>query len=247
MKTIILITSLVLLTIAVTGQGLQGKKITSGSIIFEERIRKEIKPEIGATGISGSFPNQRVLIRVLSFTPEYSFFRTDHNFYESSVPAGGQISHSPTRILFNEDKTVTFCDLKNRKIIEQKEFMTRLFLIEGSFNNPVWKQTGNSNNIAGYDCQEAVWNSSENKVTAWFTSSIPVSTGPAGYWGLPGLILKIDVNNGDKVFNALSVDPSFTEKSKDLIPKEGKQVTNEEFQNIIDQKLKELEEEAGNK
>ena len=36
------------------------------------------------------------------------------------------------------------------------------------------------------------------KVDVWFTPEVPVSSGPAGYGGLPGLIVFVDVNEGKK-------------------------------------------------
>jgi GLPGLI family protein len=42
-----------------------------------------------------------------------------------------------------------------------------------------------------YGCHRT---SKEVTITAWYTPEIPVSQGPEGYWGLPGLIL--EVNDG---------------------------------------------------
>jgi GLPGLI family protein len=39
-------------------------------------------------------------------------------------------------------------------------------------------------------------------ITAWYTPEIPVSQGPEGYWGLPGLIL--EVNDGKTTICALN-------------------------------------------
>jgi len=43
-------------------------------------------------------------------------------------------------------------------------------------------------------------------ITAWFTPDIPISEGPSLFWGLPGLILYVNTNNGQRVFSATSVE-----------------------------------------
>ncbi len=42
-----------------------------------------------------------------------------------------QKSHTSMRMIASGENDKTFCDLKNKKKVEQKEFMTRIFLIDG--------------------------------------------------------------------------------------------------------------------
>ena len=44
--------------------------------------------------------------------------------------------------------------------------------------------------IKGYPCMKAVKSDSLYTIEVWFTSKIPVSSGPKGLYGLPGLILE---------------------------------------------------------
>jgi len=62
-----------------------------------------------------------------------------------------------------------------------------------------WQLTSETKTINGYICYKATsiyhhgsWNDNPKfNVTAWYTPKIPVSYGPNGYHGLPGLILEL--------------------------------------------------------
>jgi len=71
-------------------------------------------------------------------------------------------------------------------------------------------------------------------IHAWFTDAIPMSGGPEGFGGLPGMILEIDINDGDAVTYATSVDLE-TPIEKLPIPKKmkGKKMDQAKYDSII--------------
>ena len=66
------------------------------------------------------------------------------------------------------------------------------------------------------------------KVVAWYTTDIPVPAGPEFQGQLPGLILELDVDNGQSVYKALEIS-SKVNTSKIKEPKDGKKMTAAEF------------------
>ena len=72
-----------------------------------------------------------------------------------------------------------------------------------------------------------------------------LSTGPSSYCGLPGVVLAVDINNGDQTITATSVNTDTVDVSKIVKPKDGKKVTQEEFDKIRDEKMKEMGVEPG--
>jgi len=78
---------------------------------------------------------------------------------------------------------------KNQKFI-QKNFMGKDFLIKDTLKKQKWKIVMEQKVIKGYPCMKAVTEDTLYKVEVWFTSQIPVSSGPKGLYGLPGLILE---------------------------------------------------------
>ena len=133
-----------------------------------------------------------------------------------------------------------YCDLKDKKKTEQRDFMSRQFLIETPFSASTWKLTGNQKSILNYSCQEAVLQDTSRKVKAWFTSAIPVSTGPNGVCNLPGMVLEAEYNGGQQTYVAKSVSLEPVDNKLIVRPKEGKKVTREEFNAIVKEKEKEM-------
>ncbi len=74
--------------------------------------------------------------------------------------------------------------------ITTKDFMGKKFLIKDSIKKYPWKMTGKQMEIGGFPCLQASFTDSAKTIEVWFTPQIPVSTGPKGLGGLPGLILE---------------------------------------------------------
>ena len=103
--------------------------------------------------------------------------------------------------------------------------------------NQNWVYTNESKVIDGYTCYKAtneyiVDNGKifKHPVIAWFCPQIPISIGPRGYGGLPGLILELQEWNS--VFGVEKI--AFSNDIKEIVlPKEGKIISEQEYQNKV--------------
>lgn len=242
-------TTLILLTLAIIATGLAqnetGKSVDSGKITYVEKVKIEIKTIDGVSDETmASFPKERASQKILYFTSEYSLYVNEKkNTSEDVVNEENGGAMVKIRMVEPDDKY--FCDLKSKKRLEQKEFMSRIFLIESDMSTAQWKLTGNRKTILNYPCQEAVLQDTSKKISAWFTPMIPVASGPGIYGNLPGLILAIDINDGERTITAISIDETTPDKNSMAKPKEGKKVTQEQFAKIRDEKMKEMGAEGG--
>jgi GLPGLI family protein len=243
MKRIILV--LASLTLMVKGYSQNPNDNISGKVTYKETMKIEIKLEGDAAQYADMLPKERNAMYVLYFTPEVSMYLTDgsNNKPEDIHEESGGFTF---KVKMMQPNNKIFIDLKNKKQIDQKEFMTRMFLIESDLKTQEWKLTGNQKMILEYPCQEAFREESGKKTTVWFTPALPVSTGPAGFGSLPGLILEVNRNNGESVTTAVSIEKSPVDVKLLEKPKEGKKVTAEEFKKIVDEKRKEMGDEGGN-
>ena len=124
--------------------------------------------------------------------------------------------------------------------------MTRLFLIEHHVRNYDWKITGNQKQILDYQCIEAErFDADGKKIKVWFAPEIQIPLGPALYNNLPGIVLAVDENDGQKTIVATSIQDIPPDESLLVKPKEGKKVTEEEFVKIRDEKMKEMKATSG--
>ncbi len=80
----------------------------------------------------------------------------------------------------------------------------------------------------------------DQEIVAWFTPEIPVSQGPGPYWGLPGLIL--EVNDGSTVLLCSKIVLNPEEKVRIEPPSKGKEVTQLEYEDIMEEKMMEMSE-----
>ena len=85
---------------------------------------------------------------------------------------------------------------------------------------------------------EVVVNAEVETITAWYTPQIPVSHGPAEYGGLPGLILELTTGSTVMLCTKVVMNP---EKRIEIsAPTKGESVTRNEFDNIVEVKVKEM-------
>jgi len=83
----------------------------------------------------------------------------------------------------------------------------------------------------------------EIEVTAWYTPQIPVNQGPDEYWGLPGLILEINADRTTILCSKIIINPKVKEEIQVL--SKGKEVTKQEYTDIVKQKIEEMRENFG--
>lgn len=219
---------------------------TTGKIAYDEKVKLQIKLEgNGNEDMINSLPKERTLQKELYFTQDASFYQADKSKQKSQDIDQASDDGGHVMIKMKEPDDKVYCDLKNNKKIEQRDLMSRIFLIESDLKKMEWKITGNQKMILNYPCQEAVLKDTAKRVVAWFTSVIPVSTGPNGYANLPGLILAADIDSGRVMITAANIELKDFDAKIMVKPTEGKKVTKEQFEKIKEEKRKEMQEEFG--
>jgi len=223
-------------------QCIHAQEITSGKITYEQVVQLEIKLDGEAAHMASMLPKERKSEKILWFNQEASLFENSIMVKTEDVMMNQGGANVTVRMAEPDNKVYT--DLVNGVQTEQRDFMTRQFLIE---DQPTfqWKITGKQKMILDYPCMEATTGEAEKMVTAWFTPVIPVSTGPGIYGGLPGLILSIETNEGKNITTAVKIEPGDTGAGKILKPDKGRKVTREEFDKIVEEKMKEMGAQPG--
>lgn len=91
---------------------------------------------------------------------------------------------------FKPKADIIYYNKEEDKNLIQKDFMGKKFLVNQSLTDFKWKIVMEQKMIKGYPCMKAVREDTLFKIEAWFSSQIPVSSGPKGLYGLPGMILE---------------------------------------------------------
>ncbi|MBN2236154.1 MAG: GLPGLI family protein [Bacteroidales bacterium] len=209
-----------------------------GEVVFLETVKLNFNREGIPDEVKERMPKERKAKKILYFNQQESSYQASKEIAEENVP--GQGPGRGMRFMMSSPDDKVYLNFDEQIKVEQKEFMTRIFLIEGALSAEGWKLTGKQKMILDFPCQQATQITEKDTISAWFAPSIPVSAGPAAYVNLPGLVLQVDINNGNRVITAESID--FKTIDEDLIarPKKGKKVTREEFQQIVQEKMKEM-------
>lgn len=80
---------------------------------------------------------------------------------------------------------------------------------EDSLHAPQWKILNDKKEITGHVCTNAFMTDTvkkKQKVEGWFAPDLKNNGGPELFFGLPGLILEVNINNGGMIITADKID-----------------------------------------
>jgi len=126
-----------------------------------------------------------------------------------------------------KDEYVITRNYEKKTMREVIDILGKTYIIEDSLRTPNWKILNEMKEIAGHICMNAFWNDTvkKQKVIGWFALDIPNGGGPERFFGLPGLILEININNGALVITADKIEQKKLTTELDLPKKiKGKKI-----------------------
>lgn len=217
---------------------------TEGTIIFEEKMNmhRNLPPE--ASDMKAMIPEFRVMKSELLFTATESLYRNVEEEEDDAEAGNGQVM-----IKMQRPEATFYRNYTSGQKIDQREFMGKFYLIEDAIGQTPWKVSGETRTILGYNCMKAVWEDTttdrKRTVVAWFAPDIPVSAGPVTYGQLPGMILAIDINDGELQLTALSIDLKTPKKGELEAPKKGEKTTQVDFQKMMDDRIRAMGGSSG--
>ncbi len=224
-----IMTSIVLAILCFAGYGQD-----TGIIVYEEKVNIHRQLPPSRQQYKDMIPEFRTSKYELHYTPKESMFTASK---EQEIPEGGQrwMAQMPQRDVYK--------NLEEDRMVDSREFMTKKFLIRGESEEYTWKVADGQKTIQNYMCIKAVYKDTADTYIAWFTPQIQVSNGPAEFGGLPGMILQMDINDEERVLTAIEIRDTEVEADMLKEPKKGKEVTSDEFREIVREKMKEMRQQ----
>jgi len=217
-----------------------------GEIIFEETAKFEIELPEGQEHLLAMIPSTQTSKKVLHFNATESIYLesdgSDADNYTEENTTEGNVQ---MKMVIMRPEHKIYKNLADKSVVQLREFMGKKFLIKEEIEASKWKLTSEEKQILNYTCRKATYQDEENTVEAWFTTELPLSNGPDNFGQLPGMILEVNMNEGK--LQLLAKEVKLTPQSAKIIkaPKKGKKVSREDFEAIVEQKTKEMEEEMG--
>lgn len=164
---------------------------------------------------------------------------------EKATPPGDGMGGVMIMVESDQGNDIIHHDVATGKVTEQRELLDKKFLIERAPQELAWKITGQQKTLLDQLVIEATTVLDSSEVVAWFAPQIPVSTGPQGMGGLPGLILELSLEGGEVTYTAAAIDFRAVEEDDLKAPKKGKKLSSEEFQKIQEERMEDMQGGGG--
>ncbi|MBS1661450.1 MAG: GLPGLI family protein [Bacteroidetes bacterium] len=134
------------------------------------------------------------------------------------------------------DDGVIYRNFASNSSLEETTLEEKRLVVSDSIFKLPWKLTGETTTLLNHPCKKATATSNRGaRLIAWYSEDLPVPVGPDRFSGLPGAILKLDVDSASIVFTATQIQA--TAKSKDLQAPAGKPITKADYDKKLDDVL----------
>jgi GLPGLI family protein len=150
-----------------------------------------------------------------------------------------QVGNLATFIKGDSEGMPVFIDLSKKELHYKTPYghPKTSFILQESLPQIDWQIHSDTKMIGSFNCTKATGNFGGRVYDVWFTSKIPVSLGPYKLWGLPGLILEAKSRDNMVSYYFQSFDPETDDQIDIGKPQEGKEVSWEDFEVFIINKL----------
>lgn len=216
---------------------------TEGIIDFEVKVNlhRTLPPE--RAEMKNMIPEFRTSKHQLYFNTRESLYKPVIEDEEPMDANGGGV-----RIRMQQPHMEIYFDAEAQRRVIQEEFMGKDYLIEDSIAVMPWKFVAGKRTVLGYECQEATYfdEQRKQKVTAWYTTKLRPLLGPETMNGLPGAVLMIDVNDGERVVTAQSIKLGTLRRSEIKVPDKGIRTTRSSFQKLREEQVQRMRANGAN-
>lgn len=221
------VAALLLISVSL-GSLAQNQVMRSGEIVFERRTNLEKRYEGMEQNrwMRGDLKKPMIEEFVLYFTDSTALFKPI-------------LPEVPDEREWATMKNTTYQNMESGVLEQQFSFWGTKVYMKDSVKDREWIITGNSREIAGYKCRQAMWEANDStRIYAWYADELIASFGPETFNGLPGVMLGLAIEDGGVVYFAKEVKPLDTDIEKEM-PKGKKKeyYTEEELKDIITERF----------
>lgn len=160
--------------------------------------------------------------------------------------------------------------------IRQTDVGAKTYIIQDSIKPQQWKLANETKTILGFTCRKAITTQKQRivgsfrtinttngvsdttkstktepqekevEVVAWYAEDLLSPVGPENNGGLPGVILQLNVNDGETVFTAIELKKEANKKTVKP-PTKGKKITNQEYAKLMQEMMENMQQGGGNR
>lgn len=227
-----------------------------GVITYENRVNMHRNIPADRQEMKAMVPEFRTTKMQLFFNGEESLYKPVIEDEAEQFSSGG----GGFRMSFRTPKTEIYTNSSSSIILSLQELTGKKYLITDTVKMSPWKMGTDTKDIMGYTCRMAYFTQTQEitamrvengtptpekrtitqEITAWYTDQIRPSLGPEQFNTLPGTVLAIDVNNGERVIVVRNIELRDLKKDELKAPDSGTKVTQAEFRKIQEEQMEKM-------
>jgi GLPGLI family protein len=220
-----------------------------GVITYEVTINNHRLLPPDREGMKAMVPEFRTFKQQLFFNTNESIYKPlieddeEEDMHAGGGPGGGG------RFRFRMQGATNYFDQTSNIMLSQMDLMGKKYLITDTLKPAPWKFGTETKVIQGYECNQAYYTTDDERkqtITAWFTSKLRPMLGPERYNTLPGAVLAVDINNGERVMVAKKIEMRPLKKNELKVPTDGEKITQAEFRKKGEEMRKQFRGNGGN-
>ncbi|MBX7126671.1 MAG: GLPGLI family protein [Cyclobacteriaceae bacterium] len=208
-----------------------------GVIDYEVKINMHRNLPPGEEGMKAMIPEFRTQKLQLFFNQEASLYKPAEEDDDEEINGGGGV-----QIRMRQPMSEVYTEPAQQRIVELREFFDKKYLIEDTLRMRPWKLGTETKTIAGYACRNATFASEDGKekLLVWYTDKIRPSLGPDRFASLPGTVLEVDTNDGERIITAKTVTLRALKKAELKVPSGGTKMTSAAFRKMVDEQIRKM-------
>jgi GLPGLI family protein len=245
MKRIVILIGIVVSVIAI--QTVFGQE--TGVITYEMKVNLHRTIPKEREQMKAMIPEFRTSKQQLFFTASESIYKPLLEDEEEDMTAssnGGGIV-----MKFQQPNEEVYFNQSESKALSSREFLGKQYLIIDSMRVAPWKFGTETKTILGYECKMAYYTDDsrpeqKREITAWYTDKLRPFLGPERFHSLPGAVLAVDVNNGERTIVAKVFGFRALKKNELKVPSKGETITPSAFRKMMDDHMRKMNQGGGN-
>lgn len=211
-----------------------------GVITYHVKINMHRRLPPDRQEMKSMIPEYRTVKEQLFFNATESMYKPLIEDEEEPLGGGGGV-----QMRIQQPNNEVYVNPSSQRVVSKQEFMGKDYLIDDTLKVAPWKFGTETKEIMGYVCKQAFYTDEslpdrKQEITAWYTDKLRPMLGPDRFNSLPGTVLAVDINNGERVIVASEMDLRALKKNEIKMPASGTRTTRAEFRKMVDEQMKRM-------
>jgi GLPGLI family protein len=221
-----------------------------GVVMYEVIVNQHARLPTGRQDLKSHMPEFRYSEKRLFFSDTASICKPTAGNQDNAP-----IQHAKGSVQFKTPQTETYISKPLDIVITWQEFLGETYAVVDTLKAAPWKFSKETKEILGYVCKKAHYThqqelsmikkslrdnsstiekiKSTQEIVAWYTEQLPDSLGPDRYYALPGMVLEVDINDGEQKWIARAIELRELTPDELKLPANGIKINREDYKKLI--------------